>query len=209
MADHLNGHNMRLAYENWCWSSHAPDWRDVWNIIHEVDRPNAGLCLDTFQSAGGEFADPTTRSGLLEKIDGRRVDVGEVEKRWKQSCEDLAKTVPAEKIYLLQISDAYKPPRPLGSLPDGTRPRGNWSHAYRPLPYDGGYLPVEDFTKAVLKTGFRGWFSTEVFDMGPDGSGSKKYELADYASRAMDAHRKLMRQCADERDDEIFKFGVT
>jgi sugar phosphate isomerase/epimerase len=60
LADMLATKKFRVAYENWCWSTHAAFWEDVWDICKEVDRPNFGLCLDTFQSAGGECADPTT-----------------------------------------------------------------------------------------------------------------------------------------------------
>ena len=41
--------------------------------------------------------------------------------------------------------------------------------AWRPMPFDGGYLPITEMTRAVLDTGFRGVFSMEVFDGGPDG----------------------------------------
>ena len=175
-----------------CWSTHAPDWADVWDICKQVDRPNFGLCLDTFQSAGGEWGDPTTESGMVE--DGRSKE--QVEKDWKASCEKLSKTIPAEKIFFLQISDAYKTkPEPLPKHDiEGVRPRGYWSHAYRPLPFEG-YLPVVDFTKAVLNTGFRGWFSYEIFDSGPDGKG-KEYFLLPFARAAMDGKNKLLEACA-------------
>ncbi|PSN65602.1 xylose isomerase-like protein [Corynespora cassiicola Philippines] len=181
----------RLAYENWCWSSHAPDWRDVWSIVKEVDRPNVGLCLDTFQTAGGEWADPTTASG-------KREDVGaeELEDRFRRSLEELASTIPKEKIFLLQISDAYKVPSPFSTEADesGLRPRGRWSHDFRPLPYNGGYLPVADVARAVLKTGFRGWFSYEVFDGGPDGQ-RKDVDIKAYAQAASIVHGKLLTEC--------------
>ncbi|KAL0258372.1 hypothetical protein SLS55_007548 [Diplodia seriata] len=191
LADILVEKNFRVAYENWCWSTHAPDWKDVWDIVKKVDRPNVGLCLDTFQTAGGEWADPTTESGLLE---GSSKD--ELEKRFHRSLGELANTVPKDKIYLLQISDAYKPKQPLSKNADesGTRPRGRWSHDFRPLPFDGGYLPVADVAKAILKTGFRGWFSYEVFDGGPDGKG-RNYDLHEYSKKAMDSHRKLLEAC--------------
>ncbi|KAF1358081.1 xylose isomerase-like protein [Lizonia empirigonia] len=83
LADKLKEHGFRVAYENWCWSTHAPDWKDVWKIVQEVDRPNIGLCLDTFQTAGGEWADPRTESGLLEDVSR-----DELEKRFKKSLED-------------------------------------------------------------------------------------------------------------------------
>lgn len=112
--------------------------------------------------------------------------------------EKLSKEVPADKIYLLQISDAYKLKTPITKEnEDGLRPRGNWSHAYRPVPFQGGYLPVVDVARAVLKTGFRGWFSYEVFDAGPNGEG-KKYELDEFAKEAFECQEKLVKACAEE-----------
>lgn len=191
LADMLAKKNFRIAYENWCWSTHAPDWADVWDICKQVDRPNFGLCLDTFQSAGGEWGDPTTSSGMLE--DGRSKE--QIEKDWKASCQKLSKTIPGDKIYLLQISDAYKPKEPFEAKEiDGLRPRGRWSHDFRPLPFDG-YLPTVDFAAAVLKTGFRSWFSYEIFDGGPEGKG-KSYELGLFAESAMECQKKLLEACA-------------
>jgi len=191
VCDLLAKHNFRLAYENWCWSTHAPDWEDIWDIVQKVDRPNIGLNLDTFQTAGKEWADPTTASGLLDKPDDQR------EKDFAASMDKLAKTIPADKIFFLQISDAYKPKEPFDKDVDesGTRPRSRWSHDFRPLPYQG-YLPVAAVTKAVLKTGFRGWFSYETFDGGPDGKG-RDYELDDFATQAMDAQKRLLAECAE------------
>lgn len=157
-----------------------------------MDRPNIGLCLDTFQSGGGEWADPTTSSGLLEDVSKDKLD-----QRFRKSLDELSNNVPKDKIYLLQISDAYKPPTPLNPETDesGMRSRGRWSHDFRPLPYNGGYLPVAEFTKAVLKTGFRGWFSYEVFDGGPQGKGDH-IDIVAYAQTARHAHKKLLAECA-------------
>ncbi|KAE9964895.1 hypothetical protein BLS_007991 [Venturia inaequalis] len=193
LAALLDEKKFRICYENWCWSSHAPDWKDVWDIVRKVDRSNVGLCLDTFQTAGGEWADPTTESGLIESL-----SKDELRKKFQNSLELLSKTVPADKIYLLQISDAYKPKQRISKKEDGSglRPRGQWSHDFRPLPFNGGYLPVVEVTKAVLKTGFRGWFSYEVFDGSPDGKG-KDYELQDFANAAMEAQKRLVQECAE------------
>ncbi|OTA92933.1 hypothetical protein M434DRAFT_396062 [Hypoxylon sp. CO27-5] len=179
LADLCAAKGQRIAYENWCWATHAPSWKDVWRIVEKANRPNLGLCLDTFQSGGGEWADPTTKSGLIEGLSR-----DELETRWRQSLAELSKTIPPEKIYLLQISDAYKmkPPIEAKTNEEGLRPRGQWSHDYRPLPYDGGYLPVQDFLKAVLGTGFRGWLSIEVFDS----KGPEKYsDMLDFSKNAM------------------------
>ncbi|KAI8958309.1 xylose isomerase-like protein [Daldinia sp. FL1419] len=186
LADMCATKGLRIAYENWCWATHAPSWKDVWHIVKKADRSNLGLCLDTFQSGGGEWADPTTNSGLIEDISWE-----DLEAKWKQSLAELIKVVPPEKIFLLQISDAYKmePPIEAREDRDGLRPRGQWSHDYRPLPYDGGYLPVEDFLKAVLGTGFRGWLSIEVFDS----KGPEKYsDMLEFCKKAMSSLLELL-----------------
>lgn len=188
LADLLATKDFRIAYENWCWSTHAPDWKDVWNIVKLADRPNIGLCLDTFQSAGGEYADPTTANGLVADFD---------QQRWEDSLKEMSKTIPADKIYLLQISDAYKmdPPIPDKVDDQGLRPRGQWSHDYRPLPYDGGYLPIVDFLKATMDTGFQGWLSMEVFD----GKGPEKYdEMKPFAEKAMRSMQRMLTQCSEK-----------
>lgn len=196
LADMLAKHQKRLAYENWCWSTHAPTWHDVWDIVRAVDRPNVGLCLDTFQTAGGEYGDPTRSTGILNDLPPEPLL-----KDFRQNLERLANTVPSERIYLLQISDAYKP----ASGPfedktiDGLRPRGRWSHDYRPMPYSGGYLPIEEVARAVLQTGFRGWFSMEIFDGGPDGKG-KKYDMGEYAKEAMESMQQLLRNCSTDQE---------
>ena len=202
--DILAPHGFRLAYENWCWATLAPSWSDVWEIVELVGQPNIGLCLDTFQTGGGEWGDPTTESGLLEEnTDGAKIHDAERETSFKDSLGRLAREIPPEKIYILQISDAYKPPSPFSKDPDppndsGLRPRGRWSMAFRPPPFQGGYLPVTDVAKAVLRTGFRGWFSMEVFDGGKAGQGREwetEGELERYAKAAMESHQKLLKEC--------------
>lgn len=196
LSDLLAERGLCLAYENWCWSTHAPTWRDVWEIVRDVKRSNVGLCLDTFQTAGSEWGDPTTSSGRVEDN-----PLGLMNQRLEQSLAELSRAVPPEKIYLLQVSDAYKPTRPLeADRVHEMWPRARWSHDYRPLPYDGGYLPIEAVARAVLKTGFRGWFSMEVFDGGPDGRG-KQYDPDEYAQRAMRSMKEFLqkseRTCID------------
>lgn len=195
LCDLLATRNMRLAYENWCWSTHAPTWKDVWEIVKAIDRPNAGLCLDTFQTSGGEYGDPTTEMGLINHMHPTALN-----QIFNASLDELARTVPPEKIYLLQISDAYKPPEPLAEKTiKGLRPRGRWSHDFRPMPYDGGYLPIEEVAKAVLRTGFRGWFSMEIFDGGPEGKG-REYDMNEYAKKAMKSMERFLSKCATDRD---------
>ncbi|KAI9725191.1 MAG: hypothetical protein M1828_003372 [Chrysothrix sp. TS-e1954] len=195
LADLLAKKGFRLAYENWCWATKGSGWEDVWRLVDKVNKPNIGLCLDTFQTAGGEWADPTTASGKIETVSAR-----ELEDTYTASMRKLAKVVPSDKIYVLQISDAYRMSPPLKDNVDesGTRPRGRWSHDYRPLPYDGGYLPVVAMTKAVLDTGFGDWLSIEVFDGGADGKGKLK-EPSAYTTKAMGSLMRLITEASEVR----------
>ncbi|KAK3985100.1 xylose isomerase-like protein [Cladorrhinum sp. PSN332] len=202
LADMLAPHGFKLAYENWCWSTHAPTWKDVWEIVRRADKPNIGLCLDTFQTAGGEWGDPTTESGRIEMLSGDEqrgvvVTPENLGARYKGSLEDLARTVPSDKIYFLQISDGYKINSPPLSDKEegGLRPRGRWSHDSRPLPYDGGYLPISQVVTAVLSTGFKGWVSVEVFD----GKFEEKYgdDLDRFAKKAMMTYQRLFSEAGE------------
>lgn len=156
--------------------------------MQSADRSNIGLCLDTFQEAGAQWADPTTKSGMIESVSEE-----ELNQKYRESLQDMVAAIPQEKIFVLQISDGYLPtPRIEDKLPsDGIRPRGRWCMAYRPMPYDNGYLPIVPMTSAVLKTGFRGCFSVEVFDGGPDGRGKKK-DAESFTKQAMLSLRKLV-----------------
>ncbi|KAH8661974.1 xylose isomerase-like protein [Xylariales sp. PMI_506] len=186
LADLCAEKGFRIAYENWCWATRAPDWSDVWEIIKRADRPNLGLCLDTFQSAGGEWGDPTSKSGVIEGQTRFQLEAN-----WSRSLARLATKIPPQRIFLLQISDGYKMDPPINDevSQDGQRPRARWSHEFRPLPYEGGYLPAHEFLLAVLGTGFRGWLSVEVFD--PKGQ-QRDADMGEYASRAMRSLKKLL-----------------
>lgn len=198
LADMLAEHGFRLAYENWCWATVAPTWHSVWEIVQKANKPNIGLCLDTFQTAAGEYGDPCTASGLRSH-DGNTPQA--LQQSYTSSLHKLSQTIPAEKIFLLQISDVYKPPTAFkDEVDDGLRPRGRWSHDFRPYMYNGGFLTkqCEEFARAVLQTGARCWFSVEVFDGGPkgDGNGVEK-DMGLFTKGAMGSLEKLLGACAD------------
>lgn len=182
----------RVAYEPWAWGAHVSTWEDCHRILQLASRPNLGLCLDTFQTAGREWADPASPNGKVPNAE----DV------YRQSLEKLAKTVNKEDIYLLQISDGLKmsPPMEAGEV-DGMKPRGRWSHQYRPLPYKNGYLPVEEMVKAVAETGWRGWFSVEVFEE-RHGEEWKEGLEESWAKEAMDSVKNLVKKCGLEEEEK-------
>lgn len=105
----------------------------------------------------------------------------------------MTRTIPKDNFYILQVSDAYRmaPPLPMETAKD--RGRARWSHAYRPMPHDGGYLPIVPMAKAVLDTGVRGWVSLEVFDGGPTAQGSAD-DLHGFAHRAIGCPTRLLQQ---------------
>ena len=194
----LAEHGFRLCYENWCWATHGRTWKQVWDIVQQANRSNIGLCLDLFQEAGAQWADPTTESGRIES----EISEQDTMSKYLASLKELADTVPPEKIYVLQVSDGYKPsPRIVDKADDGgLRPRGQWSMAYRPMPFDGGYLPTVAMMSAILRTGFRGCFSMEVFDGGVDGKGKAK-DPAKYTSQALQSLHRLIAESESSWND--------
>jgi sugar phosphate isomerase/epimerase len=174
----------------------------VYEIIKLANRPNIGLCFDTFQTFGSEYADPRTDSGLIEHPD---ISLQKLEESFKDSLTRLTKEVDKDKIYLLQISDAYIPPAPLqddeAGKEGGLRARGKWSHDFRPYPFNGGAFSAQcvEMVKAVLATGCREgtWFSVEVFDGGETGEG-KSVNMESFCRGAMESYRRLLDECASD-----------
>ncbi|KZT18672.1 xylose isomerase-like protein [Neolentinus lepideus HHB14362 ss-1] len=176
---------IRIAYELWAWGTHVNTWEGAWDVCKRVDRPNFGLCLDTFQIAARAYADPCSPNGLLQSASPQVT----LSTSLKQLVAEL--TPHAHKIFYLQISDGAGPHNALFSsttLKEEAReqrvdPRYVWSNKWRPVPFMdeivegsgcgessfGGYLPVVDVVEAVVRTGWRGPWSYEVFyeaDMG-------------------------------------------
>lgn len=95
---------------------------------------------------------------------------------FKASLAELSRAIPPSKIFYLQILDGahVEPGNIIKQAQDnGIHPLYAWSNKYRPLPNSkrDGYLPVNDIIEAVLKTGWRGPWSYEVFfeqDMAQD-----------------------------------------
>ena len=55
--------------------------------------------------------------------------------------------------------------------------------------------------RAVLNTGFRGWFSYEVFDGGKEGKGGD-VDIVSYARAAKNVQNRLLAECAGEKVPE-------
>ncbi|KAJ6014125.1 hypothetical protein N7540_008716 [Penicillium herquei] len=94
---------IRFAYENLCWSTHIDTWEKLWDVTKRVDRPNFGMCLDTFNIAGRVWADPASPTGKTPNAD---VDL-------KESMERLVKEVDLAKVFYIQVVDAERMESPL------------------------------------------------------------------------------------------------
>ena len=76
LADLAAQRGIRIAYEALAWGRFVDDYRHAWRIVQKADRPNLGVCLDSFH------------------ILSRGHDPAEIE------------TIPGEKIFFLQLADA-------------------------------------------------------------------------------------------------------
>lgn len=162
VADLGASEGIQLAYESLCWGTYADTWEQSWSIVQMVDRPNFGICLDTFNMAGRMYADPTAPN---RRSPNAVADT-------KASIERLVKTVDPKKIAFVQVVDAEYLAEPLTEgheFYDESQPaRMSWSRNCR-LFYGeqdlGAYLPIKAILKAILvDLGFEGWVSAEMFN---------------------------------------------
>lgn len=161
---------VRFAYESLCWSTRVDVWERCWDVVRRVDRPNFGMCLDTFNIAGRIYADPAVASG-------RTPDADEAVRR---SMARLVEEVDVSKVFYVQVVDAERLSAPLVPGHPFHRPdqpaRMSWSRNCR-LFYGekdrGAYLPVREIASAFFHgIGFEGWVSLELFNrrMADEGS---------------------------------------
>lgn len=154
---------MRFAHEALCWGTHINTWESSWDIVQRVNRPNFGICFDTFNIAGRIYADPASPTARTQNADAAL----------HSSIKTLLSTVDVSKIFLLQVADAERLSSPLGTpshpfyQPDQPA-RMSWSRNCR-LFYGegshGAYLPVQKILTALVQgLGFEGWLSFEVFN---------------------------------------------
>ncbi|KAK4547734.1 hypothetical protein LTR36_000692 [Oleoguttula mirabilis] len=180
---------MQFAYESLAWGTHSDTWEQSWEVVRRVDRPNFGICFDTFNMAGRMYADPASPS--------RKNPNAEAET--KASLERLVKTVDVRKIAYVQVVDAEYLARPLvegHEYYDAAQPaRMSWSRNCR-LFYGeedrGAYLPVKAILAAILvDLGYEGWISAEMFNRSltkPDAN-----VPAEHARRAAESWQKIVR----------------
>lgn len=122
IGDLAAARGLRFAYEALAWGRHVFDYRTAWDLVRRADHPNVGLVLDSFH------------------ILARGLEVGPIGE------------IPADRIFLVQVSDA--PPLELDYM--------SWSRGHRTLPGRGGFA-LGDFMAALRATGYDGVVSLECF----------------------------------------------
>lgn len=124
IADMAQERGIKVGYEALSWGHHVKHWQQAWDIVRRADHKALGLILDSFHTLS-----------LGGTLDG------------------LNKTVPAEKLFFVQLADA-----PRMSLDVCA-----WSRHHRDFPGRGD-LPVVDFASAAINAGYRGPLSLELFN---------------------------------------------
>ncbi|KAI0099996.1 xylose isomerase-like TIM barrel [Hypoxylon sp. NC0597] len=180
---------IRFVYEALCWGTRCNLWEQSWDVVQAVDRPNFGLCLDTFNIAGGIYADPCSPTGRAPNC----------ERRVRESIARLVATVDISKVFYVQVVDAEQLAEPLirgHKFYNEEQPaKMSWSRNCR-LFYGekdrGAYLPITEISRAIFQElGFEGWVSMELFSRRmSDAEGIVPRELA---SRGAVAWSKLIK----------------
>ena len=152
---------IRFVYEALCWGTYINKWEQSWEIVKAVDRPNFGLCIDTFNLAGKIYADPASSSGKTPTADKDFADSMALLKR------ELAGTN-LQKLFFVQLVDAERLEKPLVKghewYVEEQPSRMSWSRNARAFPYEEkAYLPVEQIMRTVCELGYTGWVSYELF----------------------------------------------
>ncbi|WAR64019.1 hypothetical protein PtB15_16B178 [Puccinia triticina] len=146
----------KVAFEALSWGTHINLWRQAWDIVQAVDMENVGICLDSFNTLAREWADPTVPGGIQANA----------ETDLRKSMSELSQ-LPGTKIFLLQIGDGARLATPLERGTAEKPALMTWSRSSRlfPMEFDrGGYLPVPAFIEAVVRTGYSGPWSLEIFN---------------------------------------------
>lgn len=118
-------HNLRIAYEAMAWSQHINDTAAAWQLVKRIGAPNLGLVVDAFHIF--------VRQRTLADLEG----------------------IPAEKIFLVQLSDLDIQPQEQ-HLKDVARHE-------RLLPGEGTY-PLAALLRHLQEIGYRGPIGLEVFN---------------------------------------------
>lgn len=161
LADLAAQSGISIAYEAVAFGKYNFLWQDSLRIVEAVNRPNFGLCLDSFHIHARIWGDAYSETGLLP--DGPAV--------LEKSMAEFLKSCPKERVLYVQLSDASRFDPPLTNdspLFDGLEIKDSrlaWSRSARPFPLEKpGYFPVLEISRTwLLDYGWTGWVSLEGF----------------------------------------------
>ena len=142
LGDVAERYGVRVAYEALAWGRFVDSYEAAARIVRLADHPRIGLCLDSFH--------------ILSK--GHHPEAIE--------------TIPAEKIFFVQMADA-----PLLSMDVLS-----WSRHHRLFPGEGGF-DLGTFMAHLVRTGYDGPVSLEIFN--------DTFRQADPIATAVAARRSL------------------
>ncbi|MET4582659.1 4-hydroxyphenylpyruvate dioxygenase [Conyzicola nivalis] len=154
-------HGVRVAYEALAWGRFVSDYEHAARIVRAVDHPAVGHCLDSFH------------------ILSRGWDPAAIE------------TIPADKIFFVQMADA----------PRLTMDLLSWSRHHRVFPGEGAF-DLADFMGHLLRSGYDGPVSLEIFN--------DTFRRTDPHRTALDAMRSLewLQELASQSLDREGREGV-
>lgn len=187
---------IRFAYEALCWGTHIDHWDQAYEIVEEVDRPNFGTCLDTFNIAGRVYADPASPTG---KTPNAEADM--------QCSLAKLRAIDVSKVFYVEVVDAERLSSP---LIDGhpwykadQKARMSWSRNARLFPFErSAYLPILDVLKVIIEQlGFTGYISFELFNRSMNEKGDRVPE--EHASRGMRSWKKLEQHMGWAQHDQL------
>ncbi|CAL5873884.1 uncharacterized protein PFLUO_LOCUS8167 [Penicillium psychrofluorescens] len=150
---------VRVAYEALAWGTHINTWEDSWDVVRRVNRPNLGICLDTFNIAARVWADPTSPTGRQS---------ASVDKDLLMSMDRLVREIDPGRVMMVQLADGERVDPQAPFLQESGLPKLlAWSRNARLFPCEeerGSYLPIREVADACLnRLGYTGWVSMEVF----------------------------------------------
>ncbi|KAK7191804.1 hypothetical protein DPSP01_007159 [Paraphaeosphaeria sporulosa] len=181
-----------IAYEPMGWSILHKSWESALAFTKLVDRPNFGICIDSFHVASLLWGDPSHASGKYPDAD----------RILAASLARLVRELPLEKLFYVQLSGGerflpvYSSRHPW--YLEGEAKEFTWSRNARPFPLEAelrDYMPVVEILQAIVQSGYRGWISLETFDRRmrePD------FDIETAAARAETSVKRL-RQAAGNR----------
>jgi 4-hydroxyphenylpyruvate dioxygenase len=123
LGERAQKRGLKIGFEALAWGRHISDHRDAWEVVRRADHPAVGLILDSFHTLS------------------------------RQLPVDSIRSIPGDRIFLVQVADAPKVEMDLLS----------WSRHLRSMPGQGD-LPLGDFMAALGATGYDGALSLEIFN---------------------------------------------